>query len=500
MQRVKLTSMFKDISQPTLKLLYCARYPLFGFLAIVLGVLVGRGLASPKSYLDVVTYLVFGGWVILSLMDPPTGLLAVILVHPFIETSIKLDLGKGIPDFSITRFGVAFLLTLLLARAAVRLRPLVAPGRIEGAMLAALVGMIAAVDASVEPTGALQRILTLYLVPYLFFFLAKNLIQNRSHLDRLLIALAIIGAYSGLYATYEQLTGNILFTNRDLSRRILYYSENIRVLRGLYGEPAIFGRVFGMIIPVNFYLVLEAPTRRRRLFFLGTLSASLIGLFMAYNRTPWISTLLGFVVLQFAYPKFRRLFLALILVAGIFAFVGSDTVEDSTVVNERISSNSTLEGRTLRWETGVNMWKAKPIWGWGFDHYQYESGKYRPDGLTKNIKAVESAFIALLVATGVVGFVPWVAVMALLLYLSIRLYFRARAPDWPGFVEDKLFAVFWAVFITYVVGAWTVVINHPIISIIFFTVAGALIGTHQQLLSARSQGDRQTRHLGEANL
>jgi len=472
----------------------------FGLIAVFLGVVVGRGLASPASYRDVITYLVFGGWVVLCLLDPLTGLLAVIVLNPFIETSIKLDLGKGIPDLSITRFGAAFLLTLLLARMTVRSHSLTSPTRIEATMLAAIAGMSAAVDASVSASAAFQHILTLYLVPYLFFFLTKNLVRNRSHLERVFLVLIFIGVYSGLYAGYEQLTGNILFLNKDLRGRILQYgSENIHVLRGLYGAPSIFGRVFGMIIPVNFYMMLEAPTRRRRFIFLGALGASFFGLLMAYNRTPWITTLLGFIILQFVYPKFRKLFLVLILVAGILAYFSADRLEESTF-NERINSNSTLEGRTLRWETGFNMWKAKPIWGWGFDQYQYESGKYRPDDLTKNIKAVESTFVALLVATGILGFIPWVAVLLWLLYFSLRLYFRARAPDWPGFVEDKLFAVFWAVFITYALGAWTVVINHAIVSIIFFTIAGALIGTHQPLLSARSQGNRHPRSLEEAKL
>ncbi|RMF27503.1 MAG: O-antigen ligase domain-containing protein [Chloroflexi bacterium] len=498
MRTFKFTLPTEDLYRSGLRLLYSARHLLFGLMAVLLGVVVGRGLASPGSYQDVITYLVFGGWLVLCLLDPLTGLLAIILVNPFIETSIKLDLGKGIPDFSITRFGAAFLLTFLLARTAVRLHRLASPTRVEAAMLAAVAGMSAAVDASVNPTAALQRILTLYMVPYSLYFLTKNLVQDRSHLDRFLFALIIVGAYSGLYAAYEQLTGNILFTTADLKGRILYYgTEKIRVLRGLYGEPATFGRVFGMIIPINFYMMLEAPGRRRRFILLGTLGVSFLGLLLAYNRTPWITTLLGFVILQFVYPKFRRLFLALILVAGTLAFFSSDRLEESTF-SERINSNSTLEGRTLRWETAFNMWKDKPLGGWGFDRYQYESGKYRPDGLRQNIRAVESTFMAILVATGLLGFVPWVTVLVLLLYLSIRLYIQARTPGWPGFVEDKLFAIFWAVFITYALGAWTVVVNHPMVHILFFTIAGALVGTHQHLMDADAETRRSTLQGGRA--
>jgi O-antigen ligase len=160
-----------------------------------------------------------------------------------------------------------------------------------------------------------------------------------------------------------------------------------------------------------------------------------------------------------------------------------DQVNDSAVVQERVNSKvSTLEGREGRWQAGYNMWRAQPIRGWGFDQYEKESGRFRTDGEPWNYNAVENDYLYIMVGSGLIGFLPYLIFLLAPLINSLRLYFRARAPDWSGYIKPETIGIYWVVIIGYAVGSYTQMQNVPIVKMLAFAIAGAVVGTHQYLL------------------
>jgi len=251
------------------------------------------------------------------------------------------------------------------------------------------------------------------------------------------------------------------------------------------------GRALALAIPVTFYLFFEHKKVGWKIFLVGMLAVQFYGLLLTYNRTSWYSLLISLFVLQFFYPQFRKVFLALVLVSVMVLWAAGDQVNDSQAADRVNDENSTLEGREARWEAGFNMWKVKPIRGWGDGRYGRESGRFRTDGLEKNFKAIENDYLDIMVNSGLIGFLPYLIFLLAPLVSSLRLFFRARSPEWTGSIRPETIAVYWCVMIPFLVGSYTAVQNGDVVKMFTFAVAGGIIGSHEHLL--RNKGSTSTK-------
>jgi O-antigen ligase len=290
-----------------------------------------------------------------------------------------------------------------------------------------------------------------------------------------------------VYAAYEHATGNVLFLPKD--KEIISFfrkGTSIRIIQGLWGG-AFMGRALATTIPVTFYLFLE---RKKidlfKILLVGMLVIQFYSIVIAMTRTPWYALLLGMFIMQFFYPQFRKLFFVLVFAATVVLWITWDQVNQSEAAQRVNDKVSTLEGREARWQAGVKMWKVKPIWGWGFGWYAKKSGSFRTDGEYTNFEngAVENDYLHILIGSGLVGLLPYLIFLFVPLVNSLRLFFRARAPDWPGFIKPETLTIYWALILTLVMGGYTGIYTPSSVGIkmIVFAVAGAVVGAHEPLL------------------
>jgi O-antigen ligase len=348
-----------------------------------------------------------------------------------------------------------------------------------------------------RPRGVVQTALSWHLMPMLGYFFAKNLVRDRRDLRRLFWTIAVLGAFSGAYAVYERVTGNVLFLSKGKSveEMDLYRSSNIRMIRGIWGGTGIIGRALALSIPVTFYLWLESPRGKiGRLILLVMLGCEAIGLVVAMSRTPWYATLIALFIMQFFYPKFRRVFLVILLFALILIWATWDQVAESQVAARVSDRVSTLEGRQARWTAGYHMWLARPIRGWGFGQYAERSGRFRQDGLRRNIIAVENDYLYMLVGAGLMAFVPYALYLLTPLFQSIRLFTKMGSPEWRdlprhgvdgaqrAFLHRETLAVYWAVLAIFCICSFTALVTSSGLKLITFTVVGGVVGSHEQVL------------------
>jgi O-antigen ligase len=460
-------------------------------LALGLGILLGQAMQSAEQATLTVSIVVVLAIVALCLYRPLAGMLVWLFFIPFLETRIKIPMGAGIPDLSFSRFVIAFLSISMLARAAVGKLHFERIGATEIAILAVAIGIMIAAPLSTGPTGVLQMALALYLTPLTGYFFAKNLVKNRRQLHQVFMTIALLGFVSGAYAAYEHATGNILFLaeGREATELMLVRRElGIRIIRGIWGGTGSMGRALAISIPITFYLLLETRNNSvRRALLVGMLLTQCYGIVIAMSRTPWFALLGALFVMQLVYPKFRRLFVVILIVAALSIGLTWDRVADSDVAARLGDDTSTLTGRQTRWQAGFAMWQVKPIRGWGFGRYQEESGRFRSDGLQGNIEAVESDYLYTLVGSGLIGFVPYVLALLLPFINSLKLFGRCpssqtQSSEGPGFITRETIAVYWAVLLVFVVGSYTAKETMPGIRLMVFTMAGAVVGTHEYLL------------------
>jgi O-antigen ligase len=480
----------RSITIQGLEALVRIRLVLIGIVTVGLGILFGYLIDSPEAG-GLITSIVGTIVVLVIIINKPlNGLLLWLFFMVFIETRVKIPMGAGIPDLSFSRFTIAFLATSMLAMAAVDKFRFARISLADVCILATPIGIMIAAPQSVDPNpkSVIQTAISMHFTPLVIYFFAKNLVKNRSDLHKVFLMIAILGFVAGVYAVYEHATGNVLFVSETKRGAKLIRSSGIRMIRGLMGSTGNMGRALAATIPVTFYLFLERKKNDiGRVLLIVMLIAQFYGIYLAMARSPWYALLLALFIMQLFYPKFRRLFYVIVFVATIALWATWDQVVESDAADRVDDKVSTLEGREVRWQAGYNMWLAKPIRGWGFGRYKEESGRFRTDGESRNIAAIENDYLYILVGSGLIGFLPYLTFLLAPLVNSLRLFFKARAPDWSGFIRPETLSVYWAVILCLAITSYSAIQTQAVIKLMTFAVAGAVVGTHEHLLRDLTQ-------------
>ena len=197
------------------------------------------------------------------LISPLKGLLLWMVTQPLLERYLNISLGAGIPDLSLTRLCIAFITVLLIARATIRLQRLQPLNKFDLLAFAFLVGLTQAGFRGSGGISSFQLVFDNYFVPVLVYFAVKNLVTDRQSMHWIFYAVLCIAVYSAVYAFYEMATGNVFFVDAD--KHQFYHESGLRILRGIWGGNAEFGRVFVVSIPILFYFYLKTSSPSRKL-------------------------------------------------------------------------------------------------------------------------------------------------------------------------------------------------------------------------------------------
>ena len=179
----------------------------------------------------------------------------------------------------------------------------------------------------------------------------------------------------------------------------------------------VVGFQTGKLLPMIFFaLLLWFPLRAAHavsatLVFVFTLTLPLIWWTWGKERSKIVFALLGWIA-------------ALAMIFTAFA-VDIDLVDRSL---ESLGKDSTLTGRTYLWSIGWQTFLDHPVLGVGYQAF-WQPGIFRESQMMRNalgetINGFHSAYIEVLVATGVVGVVVFVALLAGTLSRCIRWFKR----------------------------------------------------------------------------
>ena len=478
-----VTHLFKSIPRQVEAFLFKIRIGLIAIIAIGLGVFLGYLLSGSRETVElVISILVILILMLLVMKKPLNGLLVLILFVPLIESWIEIPMGAGIPDLSFSRFAIPFMAVFMLAQGAINKFRFMPISLVEVMIVLATVAMMSAAPLSINPIGSVQEVFTRTFSPMVMYFFARNLVKDKHDLNQLLMTMVILGFLSGAYAIYESSTGHVLFLSkgRESEHIRVEYNQGLRLLVGFLEGSPNFGRVLATTIPITFYFIFEGKGAPRKILLAVALVVQFYGLFLTFNRTSWYGLMLSLTIIQFFYPQFRKVYIVLVLLGSLTLWATWDRIEGSAVEQRANHKTDSFNGRTPRWEAGMNMWRAKPIRGWGFGHYELVSGRYRNDGFRENFEAIENGFLDIMVSTGLIGFIPFLIFLILPLISSFGLFFRARAPDWTGFVKPETITIYWCAMIIFVLCTYTNVANKMIVNMIPFAIAGAIVGTHHR--------------------
>jgi O-antigen ligase len=254
---------------------------------------------------------------------------------------------------------------------------------------------------------------------------------------RLVQAFAFLGASVAVLGIAEWAFGFQLAT---LSHHTPFYDPYAGVTRvgGPYGDPTTYGGVLVLSIAATCFWLRRAPSRRDRAGLAALLALEIVGLAPSYTKTVWIAGLVTLIVaMGFSRRIGRRTALVAAGVAG-GAGLAYLLTRHSTAVAERVTgSTANFWARLGDYHQGLLIFQKWPLFGAGFDQFisaQQLVGHVEVNGVAA-AKSAHNIFVSVLAESGLLGFVPLVALVVLICVVVYRTWRGARTED------DVMFAV-----------------------------------------------------------
>jgi putative inorganic carbon (HCO3(-)) transporter len=231
--------------------------------------------------------------------------------------------------------------------------------------------------------------------------------------------------------------------------------ESHWVMWPFFKDHTIYGAIVALVIPLIFGVFLaKKHSPLVQSLAIGFIGISLLGVYFSYTRAAWLSIVASLGV--YALIKFRikmSILAPLAIVTGLVLFFYWDTIQIELSRNkqehtteefgERLQSatNVTTDASNLerinRWNCAIDMFKERPVFGFGPGTYAFEYARFqRPENLTiistnfGDLGNAHSEYLGPLAEMGLLGMLLMLTVVAVIFYKAIRLY-----NDWPP--EDK---------------------------------------------------------------
>lgn len=417
--------------------------------------------------------------------SPLAGLLFWIVTAPF-SRFVYLDLvmGRGIPDFTLTRICAGVLIVLVLAQLAIGRRQAARLIALDGLVLAMLLGIGASIPASLDGMkAAVTNFGDTYLVPAVIYFLARLLVRGRRQAEAVAAAFIILGVVLTTVALQEQIMGRSLFL---YSERSWFYSKDIHRLAGLLGSPAFFAVLITMSTGFAVWRMIHAPGIESRMLHGIFAAYTVIGVYITYNRAGWLALALNLLILAVAWPRFRRVFAAVMVVGAIVVAMSWGSVQSSVVVTQRLAARGPIDYRLEIWGRAALILARNPIFGLGYSNFGQVYLQYNPawtEGIV--LPAPHNSVLEILFDNGLIGGLPYLAMIGLIALGVARFYRRARDS-----VEEKaLILAFGLCGVAYLVEAMTVdMISGYYVNMVLMLAIGSLFGWQESRESTPAPG------------
>lgn len=479
-------------------------------LALSLGVLIGLVVVAPLGFAPLAGLAALSNWllplsgaallVVLSVYNPLATMVLWLVLAPY-SKHIPLDfhLAAGVPDITLTRLMVGWLLLLVVAQAVRGQRRLSRLTWPDYAYLLFVVAMFIGTPSSRWGSAqAFQAVFDAYVVPFLALFLARQLVRHPQDHRWVSIALLVVGVGLSLLIVREQLTGEVLFYNKPS----LDYSRSFRKIVSLMGNSAPMGVSTALTLPLGLMLLVQAvgakhlPAAKRGLAITLLAAANgfvVLGVFMTYNRASWLGIVVTLTALLILRASARRVFVPLLILLAVVAALSWQSLVASPAVTERLLEERSLDYRSISLELGLDMVRRQPLFGVGYGNFGFVADEvygWDPASRLDSVAAAHNSYLFVAVSGGLLAFIPYVAWVAMVAWGGVQRWRLLSA--WPDRAAAAVYldalAAGVALFLTYFLASATFDNAETyIMNLLFFVGLGAVWGLTE--MAARSPVD-----------
>ena len=231
--------------------------------------------------------------------------------------------------------------------------------------------------------------------------------------------------------------------------------ESHWVMWPFFKDHTIYGAIVALSLPLSIGLFRsKIHTPLLQAVLIGMIVIIITGLYFSYTRAAWLSVIaaLGVWLLIRLRIKFS-IIAGVTLTLGTLLLISWDRIQMELERNKQehtteefgerlqsatnVSTDASNLERINRWSCAIEMFKERPVMGFGPGTYAFEYARFQePDNLTiistnfGDLGNAHSEYLGPLAEMGVLGLLTFLGVVAAIFYSGIRLYL-----DWPE--EDK---------------------------------------------------------------
>ena len=284
-------------------------------------------------------------------------------------------------------------------------------------MLALTLGLALSSTMSTDPAASWKLFTEVFLKMLIMYGLLVQLVTTKPQAVRLHTSLALCTVGLALGAIHVRFSG------------LAMVEGNRAGLVGLLGDPNDLALVLLIYVPLFVELALDGRGLRR-LFGIAMFSVLVMGLLATVSR----GGALGLVAaLGCTLYDRGRLSLRLLAVPAMAAVIVLMLVLAG--VNDRSSGaltpgqlDDSALGRLDMWQSGIRMLAHNPVFGVGFGEFPDNYQEYARNPVHWEPRDAHNSFVKAAAETGLVGFVPFMA----LVLLTIRTAYRGRKTEDPS--------------------------------------------------------------------
>jgi putative inorganic carbon (hco3(-)) transporter len=225
------------------------------------------------------------------------------------------------------------------------------------------------------------------------------------------------------------------------------------VMEPLFKDHTSYGAVLAMYFPIIIGLMLQKYTNTLLRVLLGIGFFILtVGLILSFTRAAWISVLgvAGLLAIMLMRVKLQTLIIGGIAI-GSFLVLGWDDIqvslqqnkqESSDKLDEHVSSISNVSSdasnleRLNRWNCAIELFKERPIVGWGPGTYQFVYAPYQRSKDRTIISTnqgdggnAHSEYLGPLCEQGFPGTILFVLLLYAVSHLAFKLFYSIRKKE-----------------------------------------------------------------------
>lgn len=304
------------------------------------------------------------------------------------------------------------------------------------AILLYLAWLLITTITSSMPFVSLKFVLAKLWFVVTFYFLGTQLFKSVKHIRLFawlyLIPLAAVAIYTFIHHSIY-----------GFAERPAHW-----VMQPFFKDHTVYGAVVAMMFPIMIMLFSLKRYKKYRLITGAMIFVLLLGIIFSYGRAAWISLIVAFGVSLIYLLRLRGSFVLsaaglVLLFTGVFWGDIINQLEkneqDSTSENlgehvqsiTNISTDASNLERLNRWNSAIEMFKRKPVLGWGPGTYAFQ---YAPFQSSEDLTIIStnagdmgnahSEFIGPLAETGLIGTLTFVLIIIMFYYKASILYYK----------------------------------------------------------------------------